>query len=266
MIHRLYAILSLMLVSACSSVSQSPPPAEGGIRLSDSQAREIGQRIWKNECAGTVDGLTSWNQGEAFASLGIGHFIWYPVGQTGPFEESFPRLVVYLDRQGVALPGWLKNANGCPWPDRSSFMRDFQSPKMVELRMLLKNTVPQQARFAAMRLEAALPKMLAAAPAGSRDRIRNNFYRVAREPLGMYALMDYVNFKGEGVSPTERYKGQGWGLLQVLETMSDSGPALPAFARAADTVLTRRVENSPPDRKEQRWLPGWRNRLKTYTQ
>ncbi|MFZ4681922.1 MAG: hypothetical protein ACOYMS_05440, partial [Terrimicrobiaceae bacterium] len=48
------------------------------IQLSDAQANEIGRRIWKNECAGSVDGLTSWNSGEDFASLGIGHFIWYP--------------------------------------------------------------------------------------------------------------------------------------------------------------------------------------------
>jgi hypothetical protein len=107
--------------------------------------------------------------------------------------------------------------------------------------------------------------MLAAAPASEREKIRTNFYRVATEPLGLYALMDYVNFKGEGISPTERYNGQGWGLLQVLETMPTRGPALPAFAEAADTVLTRRVKNSPPARNEAKWLPGWRNRLKTYT-
>jgi hypothetical protein len=45
------------------------------IRLTDSQALEIGKRIWKNECAGTVSGLTSWNGGEEFPSLGIAHFI-----------------------------------------------------------------------------------------------------------------------------------------------------------------------------------------------
>jgi hypothetical protein len=135
---------------------------------------------------------------------------------------------------------------------------------MLQLRDLLKDTVGWQARFAALRMEGALPKMLAAAPAVERDRIQTNFYRVAREPLGLYALMDYVNFKGEGVSPSERYRGQGWGLLQVLETMSPTGPAIRAFVKAADSVLTRRVANSPPARGEAKWLPGWRNRLRTY--
>jgi hypothetical protein len=46
----------------------------------------IGHRVWQNECNGTREGLTSWNTGENFASLGIGHFIWYPKGVNGPFE------------------------------------------------------------------------------------------------------------------------------------------------------------------------------------
>jgi hypothetical protein len=112
-------------------------------------------------------------------------------------------------------------------------------------------------------MEEALPKMLAAAPKAERERVKANFYRVAAAQLGMYALIDYVNFKGEGTNPSERYAGQGWGLLQVLEMMGD-GPALPAFAKAANAVLTRRVKNSPPARNEAKWLPGWRNRVATY--
>ena len=57
----------------------------GSVKLTDKQALEIGKRIWANECAGTISGLTSWNKGEAFPSLGIAHFIWYPPGKRGPF-------------------------------------------------------------------------------------------------------------------------------------------------------------------------------------
>lgn len=233
------------------------------VKLSDSQAREIGQRIWKNECAGTVDGLTAWNTGEDFASLGIGHFIWYPKDQRGPFEESFPGLVRFLVANRVDVPEWLQNTSDCPWNSRSEFMADFRSSKMKELRSMLTDTVPWQARYAAARLETALPKMLEAAPADERAKVKTNFYRVAERPLGMYALMDYVNFKGEGTSKTERYDGQGWGLLQVLAAM-DGGPPMKAFSRAADSVLTRRVENSPASRNERKWLAGWRNRVGTY--
>jgi len=248
-------ILLLLVLLAGSSFAQT-------VKLSDAQALEIGRRIWKNECAGTVDGLTSWNKGEDFASLGIGHFIWYPTGKRGPFEESFPKLIAYLSSQGIETPAWTHKA--CPWNTRAQFMADFQSPDMVQLRSLLKSTIASQARFAALRAEQALPKMLAAAPTSERAKVSANFYRVAAQPLGLYALMDYVNFKGEGTLATESYNGKGWGLLQVLETMSPTAPALPAFAKAADQVLTQRVENSPPARHESQWLPGWRNRLKTY--
>ena len=232
--------------------------------LSDSQALEIGRRIWKNECAGTVSGLTSWNKGEEFPSLGIAHFIWYPAGRTGPFEESWPGLARFLKTQGVPVEDWMLGA--CPWKNRDAFMADLDGPRLTALRGMLSKTVAAQARYAAMRMEAALPKMLAATTPAQRAKIETNFRRVAAEPLGFYALMDYVNFKGEGVNPAERYNGQGWGLLQVLETMPVTGKALPEFARAADAVLTRRVQNAPPARNEAKWLPGWRNRLQTYLQ
>ena len=250
------AVLLLVLGAAAA-------PA-GEIKISDAEADRIGRKIWRNECAGTRDGLTAWNKGEDFPSLGIGHFIWYPQGKRGPFKESFPALKDYLQAQGVKLPGWLASAKACPWPDRAGFMADFRSPRMEELRSLLASTVGPQARFAALRLEGALPQMLAAAPASEREKIRRNFYRVANAPGGLYPLMDYVNFKGEGTSPTERYQGEGWGLLQVLAGMSDSGSPTGAFSKSADRALTRRVELSPPARGEKRWLPGWRNRLATY--
>jgi hypothetical protein len=233
------------------------------IQLSRSEAELIGRKIWQNESGGTVAGLTAWNSGEDFASLGIGHFIWYPAGRRGPFEESFPPLLNYLASNGITLPSWLENASACPWSSRAQFLADQQGPRMKELRSLLSGTIALQATFAASRLEQALPKMLQAAPDSERAKIRRNFFRVAAARLGPYALVDYVNFKGEGTLPTERYHGQGWGLLQVLEAMGD-GPALSEFRLAADSVLTRRVRNSPPERGEKRWLQGWRNRIQTY--
>jgi hypothetical protein len=245
-------------------VSTLALPALAEVRLTDPQALQIGKRIWKNECAGTVSGLTSWNKGEEFPSLGIAHFIWYPEGFRGPFEESFPGLARYLKSLGKPVPDWMLGP--CPWATRAEFMADIDGPRLVQMRALLAGTVAEQARFAAMRMESALPKMLAAAPASGRGRIEANFRRVAAQPLGFYALMDYVNFKGEGTNPRERYKGQGWGLLQVLEAMPAGGDPMREFAKAGDKVLTRRIENSPPARNEAKWLPGWRNRLKTYTQ
>lgn len=236
----------------------------GALEVSEAEALSAGRRLWQNECGGTVSGLTAWNTGEAFPSLGIGHFIWYPKGTRGPFEESFPKLVQHLAARGVALPKWLREADGCPWATRAEFQADQQGPRLTELRNLLAATVPEQARFAAQRLQAALPKMLEAAPAGERAAIQRRFERLAAANGGIYPLLDYVNFKGEGVKETERYAGRGWGLLQVLGAMKDGADAKTAFAEAADAVLTERVRNSPPERGEQRWLAGWRQRVRGY--
>jgi hypothetical protein len=239
------------------------------ITLSHADVLRIGKKVWQNECNGTIAGLTSWNEGEDFASLGIGHFIWYPKGQRGPFEESFPKLVSFISKRGAKLPTLLLGAGEkpCPWNSRTEFLRAQHSTEMNQLRRFLADTIDLQAEFLMARLESALPKMLAEAAPSDRANVQEQFERLTKTPQGCYALIDYVNFKGEGVLHTERYQGQGWGLLQVLEAMrgtSDAG-AVDEFARAARTVLTRRVQNSPAERHESRWLSGWIRRVNSYT-
>jgi hypothetical protein len=246
----------------------TPPPVFiTSIDIPAEDEQRIGRRIWKNECSGTVAGLTSWNQGEAFASLGIGHFIWYPAGSQGPFQEIFPQLLEFLADNGVALPDWLCGRPACPWPDRETFLKDADSPRMKQLRDLLSTTVALQTRFIVNRMEASLPKILDTLPPAEQEPVRRQFYRVATESLGVYGLVDYINFKGEGISPSERYKDEGWGLLQVLQGMSGTAQgqaALDEYSLSADRVITRRVANAPPERHEERWLPGWRARVRTY--
>ena len=243
--------------------------ATAAVSLSPAETRRIGKKIWQNECNGTLAGLTSWNEGENFASLGIGHFIWYPKGARGPFEESFPKLVSFAAARNVQLPEVLRAQGDCPWNSRAEFNQASQTERMKELRQFLAATVDLQAEFLVQRLQQALPKMLSAAAAARRAQVQQQFDRVANSAAGCYALVDYVNFKGEGVLATERYAGQGWGLLQVLEGMSQESSgreAVTNFAQSAKTVLTRRVHNSPPERKESRWLPGWLHRIDTYVQ
>ena len=240
--------------------------AENERSMSAADLDRIAHRIWKNECAGTVDGLTSWNAGENFASLGIGHFIWYPQGVDGPFEESFPKLRAWLQGEGVALPKWLLDAKCCPWSDRAAFQRAHDSAEQKDLRRLLSSTLPQQTRYIIHRLNEAVPKYRAAAGNAS-EQVQRNIGLLNQTAAGSFAMIDYVNFKGEGLNPRERYNGEGWGLLQVLmdaKTSGDAAEAPAAFAEAAKRVLTLRVKNSPPERGEQRWLAGWKSRCDDY--
>jgi hypothetical protein len=256
-------------VVATGLIAFSLEPAQA-FTLSHTEALKVGKRVWQNECGGTISGLTSWNQGEDFASLGIGHFIWYPKGRRGPFEESFPKLVSFVSSRGAKLPTLLLGVGPvqpCPWNSRAEFLQAQNTGEMNQLRRFLADTVDLQAEFLVARLEASLPKMLAEAAPADRTNVQTQFERLTKTPQGCYALIDYVNFKGEGVLHTERYQGQGWGLLQVLEAMhgnSDSG-APDEFARAAKVVLTRRVQNAPPDRHESRWLTGWLRRVNSYS-
>lgn len=239
--------------------------APAAISLGRAETLKIGRKIWQNECGGTIAGLTSWNTGEDFASLGIGHFIWYPSGRKGPFEESFPRFLAFAQRRGAKLPGKLSPNDHCPWSGRAEFLAAQESALMKELRQFLARTVDLQAEFLVTRLVDAAPKIVAAAPASARAQMEKNFARLENSAQGCYALIDYVNFKGEGTLASERYDGHGWGLLQVLEGMSERGEPTQAFAESAAAVLRERVRNAPPERHESRWLPGWLNRVATYS-
>jgi hypothetical protein len=233
--------------------------------LNADKAAKIGHKIWMNEGLAKLEKLTVWKSGDNHASVGIGRFVWYPAADSVEHDKSFPKLLLFLQKQGTAIPDWLQNTPNCPWNSRRDFYDHIDSPQMVDLRTLLKNTLSQQVQFLLLYLEKALlPKMMAASTKEPRFHLREQFYRVAQLPAGVYALIDYVNFKGDGTDPKQRYKDEGWGLLQVLEEMpGNSKNVMAEFAQAADNVLTRRVQNAPQD--EQRWLSGWRNRIKTYT-
>lgn len=236
------------------------------LSVSAQDANKIGERIWKNECAGTIEGLTNWKKGENFASLGIGHFIWYPVSKTERFQETFPALLEFLQKEGATLPAWLKVGSGCPWNSREEFYEDVNSSKMKSLRQFLYDTRSLQAIFIATRLENVLPSLLESCSQPEKKKISTLFSRLAQDANGLYALIDYLNFKGSGTSSKESYKGQGWGLLQVFKRIpSSSKQPLVDFVDAAKSLLKERVQNAPPERHEEQWLKGWMNRLDTYT-
>lgn len=255
--------LLITLLVSCAPVERVS--AQTG-NLTAAQKAVIGRKIWQNECGGTVNGLTTWNGGEEFPSIGIGHFIWYPAGFKGRFEESWPSFVAFARKNGVSMPTVAYEPHS-PWKTKSEFERDFKGARMTALRNWLAGNVGLQTDYIIARSRAALPKILAAAPASEKNRIAANYQKVASTPQGTYALIDYVNFKGDGTQVTERYQGQGWGLLQVLGGMKDVSAGAPAaveFSASAKRVLSRRIGNSPPARGEKRWEEGWHNRCNSY--
>ncbi len=262
--------LPLLLAFATIGIASCDTAAPGratqhttqGIRMKRADVAELGRRIWANECAGSVQGLVSWNDGEAFPSLGIGHFIWFPQGARTPFRESFPTFIRYARAQGVQVPAFFDGP--APWRNKAAFLAD-RSGRADAMRRWLAQNVEIQTHFIIARSHHSLGGILRA----SRNprAVQEHYRALAATPQGMYCLVDYVNFKGEGTKPSEGYNGQGWGLMQVLEEMrgNPQGRAACAeFSRAASAVLRRRVANAPASRGEQRWLAGWLNRCQTY--
>ena len=237
------------------------------LTISKAELDVVAEKIFKNEAGGKREDLVYWNTGEDFPSLGIGHFIWYKQGQRGRFEESFPQLVAYYRKHDIKLPRIVEENSYSPWESREELfkLRSVGNKDIVELTNFLYNTKAIQVSFIFERLENSLEKMLEIAD--NPENVKKQFYRVAKSPNGLYPLIDYVNFKGEGTSRTETYNGDGWGLLQVLENMKGTGSgkaALEEFSDSAKFVLERRVKNSDPARNEKKWLAGWLNRCNTY--
>lgn len=243
-----------------SSFSLSSAPYH--VNLSTEQAQQLGLLIWKNEGQQKIEHLTTWNEGEDFPSLGIGHFIWYPTTDQGPFKEQFPQLLTFMRENGVVLPAWLIQSTLAPWQSRDKFYNAYHEPPLTELRILLSEQLAIQVRFIVLRLEKAIPHILANSTLAEQEIITTNLKQLS-SPEALFTLLDYVNFKGEGINDKESYQDQGWGLKQVLLAMpTQSDNPLRGFGFAADEVLTRRVKNAPRD--ESRWLKGWRIRVHAY--
>lgn len=235
-------------------------------------ADELGclqKMIFFNECSGREERMLTWNADEDFPSFGLGHFIWYPQGKKGPYQALFPEFLSFLEAQKTEIPAWINAlpAREAPWQSREEFLNDLSSERMTALRNFLVQTQGFQTQFIIHRVKGILPRMLAAIPEEKRPEIELKFTEIAEAPKGMFALIDYVNFKGEGILETERSQGQGWGLLQVLEEMqapAKKEDALKEFVRAAKKVLENRVKNAPPEKDCSKRLGGWKTRVKNY--
>ncbi|MGC9350927.1 MAG: hypothetical protein ACP5D3_02965 [Sulfurovum sp.] len=244
------------------------------LKLTQKQAEFIAKKVWLNEGAGLDRYLVHWNEGEDFASVGIGHFIWFSQGHTERFREVFPMVLAFMEERNVVMPKWLNAKTPLPWNSKAEFYRakKANSKKYRELFAFLKRTMPRQAEFMAERLSHALPEMLSSIDDKKKQqRIKRRFEKIlyhkdgSIDERGLYILLDYTNFKGEGTLESERYKGEGWGLLQVLEHLDENAPdKYRAFAESAKAMLSRRIKNSPPERGEERWRRGWNVRLDTY--
>ncbi|MDD3119633.1 MAG: hypothetical protein PHQ27_10675 [Victivallales bacterium] len=243
--------------------------AQDIIHLTPADFQWFTAQLFHNNCRDDYDNLTVWKNGLPYMSLGIGHFTWYPRDTKRISIETFPRLLDFLEADGVVMPPWLAEVRfrGCPWNSRKEFLRERHLPAMTGLREFLHQTVKLQVGYIVHNAMTVIERISSTRPASEQQEIIEKFQTILATPHGFYPLIDYVSFKGGGCKAEERYQGVGWGLLQVLTEMKM--PAAPAgarraFAEAAVTVLERRVANQPTGRHEEKLLPSWRARVRSY--
>lgn len=247
-----------------SSISHSAP-----FILTPTDKQEIAKRIWFNEGSGCYDTLVFWNQNEKFPSLGICHFIWFPENCNEPYTQTVPELLHYIKKHAVQMPAWLNNMQHAPWPTRAEFLKSENQQKVEELRALMKSTMHLQVDFIIDRFERIWADIEKQMSCKEQQTIIKNYQLLTGSPQGIFALLDYLNFKGAGIDEKERYGTTSWGLLQVMQNMplaQTFQEAIAYFISAAKQVLTNRVSHAPEHKKkhEQQWLIGWFNRIDRY--
>lgn len=171
-------------LTAFSAAAQEKLSQPHRLAISDETATRVANQIWLNETGGNPDGIVAWNSGEAFLSLGIGHFIWFPAGKPAPFVETFPRLVAFMRQQKVPLPDWLDKSPlpHCPWQSRAEFLQDKTSLRYRQIRQFVDETRVVQVRFLVVRTEAAIDAILASTQDHEqRTRIATHYARIVRD-------------------------------------------------------------------------------------
>lgn len=244
------------------------------ISLSSKQATHIGYKIWHNECNNRTDQLVFWKKGEEFLSLGIGHFIWHPAQpQACQFQDTFPLLVRFMEQEKVIVPPWIKKAatSGCPWKSAGEFaLAQKQEDQRIKLLTnFLVKTIDIQAQFMKIRLLSLIKKLPRYLSKKDLVHVEHVLNIIGSSEQGMYALIDYLHCKGEGLGMQEQYNGKAWGLIAVLKEMDQTQTKkdpIGSFVQSAKKVLQARVRNAPPHRNEEQWLKGWFNRINTYQQ
>lgn len=229
----------------------------------------IADKIFKNEANRQVKYLTHWNQGESFPSFGIGHFIWLPENSNEPFVETFPEMLEYVGRT-TPPPNWLKTLKpfAMPWKNRANFYQVWHEEDLRLLREWLNRTQALQAKFIVTRLQKLWQQKLLSLEAAERDLLSLKMDKLTATSKGLFAVIDYVNFKGLGANQLEQYRGKGWGLIDVLQVMPPSTDKdellVELFVIAAKQTLDLRINNAPTEKNEMRWRKGWFKRLDGY--
>lgn len=287
--------------------------------------QKLSEALYKNEADCKNHNLTHWGKNEEFPSLGLPHAIWYGTSSSKKYQEQFPELIRYLRKnlnasdQQISWPLLLQKnpLPPAPWASQAEFaeikkvslaienvkeslqLADIKKNKaalykdaysLFEIRHFLSNPkiLQLQAQFVIEKTFLSLHRILAASHRESPTEAQELYQKIQLllgSPEGVLSIVDYLNFKGEGLKPSERTPlgKYPWGLKTVLEIMPSSASVNAAikaptdasaeinlqFTKAALCSLQRMAYHSgAADSKDQlqryAWLNGgWKTRLES---
>jgi hypothetical protein len=242
---------------------QKPPSNQDStFDLTDDELHAIALQIELNETGGNQEALVYWNESETFPSLGLGHAIWVQkenVEALNRYGTFFPRLVKRIRDNGHALPDFLEKLApdyDCPWPDRATYVKTAEIIRQrQEMLNLMIRTKKEQ-------IVLILDRFLDAEKRYSNEPnfelIQPLIAELKKTPQGWYALLDYVNFKGEGSDKAESY-----GLKNALVAGAKSKETTPGakIAKGCEIVLVGRISREPDVAQHRE---GWVKRCQTY--
>lgn len=224
-------------------------------------------KIQANETGGKQENLIIRNNKEAVCSLGIGHFTWYPKAVTEKkFKETFPALLedlqktdgVFKDAPDVVLP------SACPWSSAEQLQQEKSTEVYRRIYMGLTSDAGKrvQVNYMVAHANEAIAETIL-----NDDVAAKKINELLSSELGTYAIVDYVNFKGNS-APGEAYSGFTWGFKTAIDVMSEEGTLKPEvrFQIAVETLLEMRVEEANKlGKDESSFLAGWLKRVDTYS-
>ncbi len=244
--------------STLNALPQESAAGENFIFFTDAQLTDLGHRLW--ETYNSEKKIILWDE-RGFACVGIAQFLWEPAGVNTIFGDDWRSCALALKSQGVALEDWMLGPS--PWSSEEEFNRAVEQhdPRLEQLRVSLSTplVIREQARVIVERFQKALflnseNSILNNLPPGEAELLLANAKAVAnvcdenQRPLGLFALIDYTHFKGEGLDGG--YNTQSWGLQRVLWNMQNIDPAfvrthsaLEIFVASAEEILEERILN-----------------------
>ena len=274
--------------------------------------KKLSEALYKNEADCKNHNLTHWGKHEEFPSLGLPHAIWYGKTTSKKYQEQFPELIGYIRKnlklsEQISWPAILQKSPlpPAPWASQAEFaeikkislaiedvkdslqLTTIQKKQsalykdayaLFELRNFLSNPriLQLQAQFVIEKTFLSLHRILAASHSESPEGAQLLYRKIQfllNSPEGVLSVVDYLNFKGEGLKPSERTTigKHPWGLKTVLETMptSDLANVNTHFTQAALCSLQRVAHysgsaDSPTQLQRYAWLNGgWKTRIES---